>query len=665
MVWFPLHCHSHFSLLDGLSKPEQIADRLVECGYAGSALTDHGTVSGCPGFSDALNSVCKGCRKQKAVCRCPKYEAAKLKSVLGCEFYICQDDASLRTPDNMTLAHLCVLAKNLDGWKNLVRASSASYRPEFSYRKPRLDLKRLAEFGKGQFITFSGHMGSDLANAIFLEPKLAYRAQSEAEAKCKTMTRGWQERATAVIQRYQALFGRENFYVEIQLVDHKNLPASIVVAEGLRWLAKKLGVPTVATADSHYCRREDVNLQRLILCIALDTKMDVVRRQVEAGEDVALGTFFASNSYHIPSPEEMRDLHSDHPEELAHSIEIASRCQVYKVTNDNPLLPNFDCPAGMSPDDYLASLAKKGWARVSKKVPKELWPTYESRLWEKEFPVIKGANLSSYFLIVQDIIRHAVDDLKTKTGKGRGSGAGCLLSYLTNITRVDPIRYGLIFERFYNAGRNSPGRIALPDIDSDFCVSVREQVIDYLRKKYGRDHVCQMGTFQRMQGRGALSDVFRAWGKLSFDEVKRITEFIPDESEIMDKLQEMREETGEASIIEWALQNHAEQLSEWATMKEDGTIEGPLAKHFMEAICLEGTKRGMGKHASGVIICSEPLQDIVPMVWDKKSEEMMVGVDMRDAEKMGLVKFDILGLRTLDCIMDAESFARCGRPRPI
>jgi DNA polymerase-3 subunit alpha len=641
-AWFPLHQHSHFSLLDGLSKPEQMANRLLECGYAGGALTDHGNLGGCPGFLKALAKK-------------------KLKPVLGCEFYLCKQDAALKTQENRPLSHLCVLAKNKAGWKHLMKASSASYRPEHNFYKPRLDLDRLASFSKGEFVVFSGHPGSDLANVCFEDYRAAYGCRSYDDAK-GLVRKDWEQAVTGLIRRYQTLFGKDNFFLEIQLVDHKNVPASLVVARILRHVGKKLGVPRVATADSHYCRQEDAPDQRVLLCSALDTTLKEVQRKLDNAEDVTLGAFFRSNNYHIPSPDEMRDLHGDCPDELENALRIADGCETYEVGN-KPLLPHFKCPGGKAPDDYLAELCEEGFkAIVQKRVPRERWPEYRRRLDEVEFPVVRGTGgfLADYFLIKQDIIGHARKVLKAKTGPGRGSAAGCLVSYLTGITRVDPLKYNLSFARFYNAGRNSPGRIQLPDIDSDFPIKFRESVIQHIRDTYGADRVCQMATFSRMQGRGALKDVLRAHERCGFDEMNRITEHIPDEAAIADKLQEMMEETGEASIIQYALESDPEPLREWAFLDENGFMQGPYALDFAQAIRLEGTKRNMGKHASGIVICSEPLEDICPMVFDKGSGEMMTGVDMRDAEAMGLPKVDILGLRTQDCIMDAEAIVRTG-----
>lgn len=664
--WFPLHVHDFNSLLDGLSKPTQIAERIVECGYGGSALTNHGNIAGCASFTVAMNSVCK-CGHQKKIhhqgqtcqkgCGCKKYENVPLKPILGNEFYISQQDATIRDKTNGKHSHLVVLAKGPEGWKNLIKATSASNKPEVFYRKPRLDLQKLASFSKDSFITFSGHMGSDMANILFEEPSLAYDANSVSDAKAMLRT-DWLARSTDLAGKYKGLFGESNFYMEIQLIDHENLPASVVVAECLRRVAFETKTPCVATADSHYCRKNDAPDQRILLCSALETTLNEVQRKLDNAEEVGLSAFFKSNNYHIPSFDELKDLHTH--EELANSLVIAGRCEAIKISG-RPMLPVFVPPDGSKPDDHLRQLARDGWRKkISTKVPKEKHPEYAERV-KHELEVLTGAGLSSYFLIVADFIRYAKEVLKIKVGKGRGSAAGCLVSYLTNITGVDPIRFGLIFARFYNQGRNSPGRVALPDIDCDFPIKSREAVIQYIRDKYGADKVCQMATFSRMQGRGALKDVLRARERCSFEEMGKITEHIPDEAAISDQLQEMLEETGEASIIQWALENNAEQLKEWAYLDEQGELQGPMAIEFAQAIRLEGTKRSQGKHPSGLIISSEPLADIVPMVYDKSSEQMIVGVDMRDAEEMGLVKFDILGLRTLDCICDAETLIRTGR----
>lgn len=643
MSWFPLHCHSQDSLLDGLSKPEQIVARLKECGHTGSALTDHGTLSGIPAFLDEMKK-------------------AKLKGIAGCEMYLSAQDSALRTPENARHSHLVVLAKNQRGWKNLIKASSAANRPENFYRRPRLDLNRLSSFAKGEWIVFSGHIGSDLADVCFEVPKLAYGARSYDDAR-SLVRKDWRDKVGEAIRRYQSLFGKENFYLEIQLIDSVNLPAARVVANILRDFGKRWGVPCVATADSHYPSREDARDHRVLLCSAFNTTMDEVRRKIDNEEDVTLAGFFKSNCYHIPTFEEMRELHE--PAELAASLEIAARCESPTVTSGRPMLPVYPLLNGLTADEEMRAWCQKGWERkVTKRRHKALHAdqVYHDRLQEED-GVLTTAGFSPYFLIIADVARYAREKLGCLVGEGRGSAAGCLMSYLMDITNVDPIRFDLLFSRFFNAGRLAEGHFSLPDIDMDFPIEKREAIIDYIRNKYGHDRVCQMATFTRMQGKTAVKDVLRAHNRVGFDEMNRITEHIPDEAAIADDLQAMLEEGEEPSIIRWALENCPDQLREWCHLNEDGSLGGDLSLDFEQAIRLEGTKRSQGKHASGVIISAEPLEEIAPMVWDKNSKQQIVGYDMKAAEKCGLVKFDILGTTVLDKLMDFQSLVRTGRMR--
>lgn len=669
MNWTPLHCHSHFSLLDGLSKAEQITERMIECGYKACALTDHGTISGIPSFSKACSSTCK-CghnvkthddngkgRCVKKGCKCEKYEKADLKMIAGCEFYVCNDSSKNKDKSNGSLSHLCVLAKNQQGWTNLVQAVSESNKPENFYRKPRLSLEELAAFAKDDWIVFSGHLGSHLANIIFVDYRAAFNCTSYQEVR-KFVRGDWEVVVTKEIERFQKLFGKANFFLEIQLVDKDNLPASLVVARILRHVGKKIDCPRVATADSHYPRRIDATDQRILLCSAMETTLREVEQRVVNGEDVGLAAFFKSNNYHIPSPEEMVELHKDELEEIENANKISERCSSPTVSS-KPMLPDFPCPNGFTPDEYLKKLCVDGWKnKIEGKVPKEQLSIYKARIKE-ELDILIGAGLSSYFLVVEDYVRYARETLKCLVGKGRGSAAGCLTSYLLDITRLDPIKFKLLFSRFYNSSRNTKDRVKLPDIDSDFPIGYRDKVYSYIVEKYGKDKVCQMVTFSRLQGRGALKDVLRANSRCDAEEMNRITANLPEESAISDKIQEMIEETGEASIIRWTLEN-SEVLKEWCFINEEGELDGPLAMDFAQAIRIEGTKKSQGKHASGAIVSKFPLCDIVPMIYDKTSGQMIVGVDMRDAEEMGLVKLDLLSLRTLNCMMDAQNVIRMG-----
>ena len=274
-----------------------------------------------------------------------------------------------------------------------------------------------------------------------------------------------------------------------------------------------------------------------------------------------------------------------------------------------------------------------------------------------ELDVLQGAGLSSYFLIVQDIL-HYVRSNSWLPGPGRGSAAGCLVSYLIGITAIDPIRYGLIFDRFYNSGRNTEGRISMPDIDIDVPINKRELIISYIKTKYGHDKVSQMITFNTMKGRGALKDVLRVYGNITFEEMNNITKFIPDEAKIADELQEMREDTGEASILRWALENNRSDLEQWCYIDDNNTLSGPLAKRFEQAIRLEGPKTNQSKHAAGIAISPNPLGEICPMVYANKNDQSIAGMEMQDLESLGIVKFDVLGVAMLDKIMTIQQLLK-------
>jgi len=264
---------------------------------------------------------------------------------------------------------------------------------------------------------------------------------------------------------------------------------------------------------------------------------------------------------------------------------------------------------------------------------------------------IKNKKNIQYKGYVHDL---SVENSKTYNIEGIGvhnSAAGCLVSYLIGITSIDPIKYNLFFDRFYNSGRNTKDHISMPDIDVDVPINKREKIIQYIKDKYGHDKVSQMITFNTIKGRGALKDVLRVYGNIGFEEMNRITKNIPDEAKIADELQEMKEETGEASIIRWALENNADKLREWCYIDENNELQGPLSKRFEQAIRLEGTKSNQSKHAAGIAISSQPLNEICPMVYDSKNDQLIAGMEMQDLEAIGIIKFDILGVALLDKVM--------------
>ena len=326
-------------------------------------------------------------------------------------------------------------------------------------------------------------------------------------------------------------------------------------------------------------------------------------------------------------------------------MEIASMCEDYDILGQ-PMLPEFECPENKSEEAHLRQLCRDGWRdKLSGILTEDQKNEYTERV-KKELDVISNAKLSGYFLIVRDIV-NSVRSRNHIPGPGRGSAAGCLVSYLIGITQLDPIRYGLIFERFYNAGRNTGGHVSLPDIDIDVPATKRDETIDYIRSKYGNDRVGQMVTFGRLQGRSALKEVLRMNDACSYDEMNAITKSLPHEHEVSDQLAEM----DEPSVIQWTLMNQPDSLKDYCRLNDDGNLEGDYAKLFAQAMRIEGTFKSQGKHAAGVVISSHKLDEVCPMVRDKKGAEKIAGLEMNDLEAMGHVKFDILGISLMDKIM--------------
>ena len=294
-------------------------------------------------------------------------------------------------------------------------------------------------------------------------------------------------------------------------------------------------------------------------------------------------------------------------------------------------------------DSFVGMVGSPDWHQQAKLIlnQKKIYTQKELKL-----DVISEANLSGYFLIVRDIV-NSIHSKNHIPGPGRGSAAGCLVSYLVGITQVDPIEYGLIFERFYNAGRNTDNHISLPDIDIDVPASKRDETIDYIRNKYGHNRVGQMVTFGRLQGRSALKEVLRMNEACGFDEMNTITKSLPHEHEVSDQLAEM----DDPSVIKWTLMNQPETLRDYCRLNDDGQLEGDYSKLFAQAMRIEGTFKSQGKHAAGVVISSHSLNEVCPMVRDKKASEKIAGMEMNDLEAMGHVKFDILGISLLDKLM--------------
>lgn len=442
------------------------------------------------------------------------------------------------------------------------------------------------------------------------------------------------------------------------LDENKNLPDGILNKILSRNnLIKLPNSPSPELPKSYYVNQSDAKLHRILLCSEMKTTLPFVNKCVKKDkrgsinvdskfpqEHYNLLDYFIMDTFHVKSKEEVKDVTTTNLDS------IYEQCEEYDILS-KPILPQFECPNNQTEEDYLKELCRIGWKNLlidgDKVSTPESKEKYLSRFSE-EFEVIKNANLFGYFLIVQDIIKY-VQSNGWLSGPGRGSAAGCLISYLIGITQIDPVEYDLLFERFYNAGRNTDDYISLPDIDMDVPGNKRDQVIEYLKNKYGHDHVSQMITFGRLQGRSAIKEVLRIHEACSFAEMNAITKSIPNEAEISDQLADMDDD--ERSIIRWALINNADDLRDFCHINENGQLEGDYAEYFQQAIEIEGTFKTQGKHAAGIVISANKLNEVCPMVNQKGSSEKLAGLEMADLEALGHVKFDVLGITLLDKIM--------------
>ena len=563
--WVSLHQHTEYSLLDSSAKIPELIARAKELGMNSMAITDHGVMYGCVDF----------------------YKEAKaqgIKPIIGCEIYVSQGDMHIKQNNGRNENyHLVLLVKNKEGYGNLMKIVSTASIEGFYY-KPRVDHVYLRSHSSG-LIALSACMSGEIQSNIL---------KNDLETA-----------------RNAALFYRDTFkdgfYLELQ---YHGIEQQLKINEQLIAMSKELHIPLVATNDVHYIRKEDYTAHDILLCIQTGKTVEEEDRMR-----------YPSDEFYLKSPEEMCSMFSNVPEALENTVKIAEECNFDYEFHESKL-PKFPLPEGTDAYEYLKELCYRGLEQRYENITEKL----KDRL-EYELGVIKTMGYVDYFLIVWDFIRFAREN-KIMTGPGRGSGAGSIVAYTLGITKIDPIKYNLIFERFLN-----PERISMPDIDSDFCYERRGEVIDYVVGKYGKDSVSQIVTFGTMAARAVIRDVGRAMN-YSYAEVDRIAKMIPTVLNItIDKALEMNPEFKEAYDAE------------------------PRTKKLIDvAKALEGLPRHTSTHAAGVVIASKPLVNYVPL--QKNEDNIVTQFTMNTLEELGLLKMDFLGLRTLTVLRDAVDMVK-------
>ena len=602
-----LHVHSDFSLLDGAVSVMGLADKAEKLGMSHLALTDHGNMFGAMEFLAAC---------EETVNESGQHEKRKnpVKPIIGCEVYVSPGSRFEKkgSENENRYYHLVLLAANRKGYLNLVKLCSFAYTEGFYYR-PRIDEELLAEYHEG-LIALSACVSGEIPRLI--------QAGKGAEAELKA-------------RHYRDLFGSDengnpNFYLEIQ--DH-GIPAEALrgplsqkdINTEIAGIARRTGIPLVATNDVHYLNREDSIAHDVLLCIGTAQTRGEERRKKK----------YYGDQYYLKSGDEMAALFPEYPEAILNTRRIADRCKAdtpaVTVKELPKYLPDFEIPEGFeSAGDYLRRLAADG---LASRYPKEKaeagdkWKDIQHRL-EYELGIIIQMGFSGYFLIVADFIRWAKEH-DIPVGPGRGSGAGSITAYVLRITDIDPLKYGLLFERFLN-----PERISMPDFDVDFANEGREQVINYVTEKYGREQVGQIITFGTLGAKAVIKDVARVLG-ISIPESDMITKLIPRDP----KITLLKAVKGEPRLEE--------------------LVQNPrYTELFSLAGKLEGLKRHSSIHASGVVIGRLVLHDLVPLYRDPKTGAVATQYEWEHLEKCGLVKMDFLGLKTLDVIKNTEDLIR-------
>ena len=562
-----LHVHTEYSLLDGACKINELVAQAKELGQEAVAITDHGVMYGAIDF----------------------YKAAKkagIKPIIGCEVYVAPRGRGDKDPaKDKRPYHLVLLCKNNTGYQNLAWLVSRGFTEGF-YFKPRIDRELIPGHTEG-LICLSACLAGEVPRAL---------------------TAGEYEKAKEAATWYRDQFGAENYFIEVQ---NHGIEDQVRILPQLVKLSEELGVGLVATNDSHYLKKEDHQLQHLLICIQTGHTVD---------EEMALE--FPTEEFYLKSGDEMAAVFPKLPSAIQNTVEIAKRCQV-EFEFGKTKLPRFEAPNGEDNVDYFFRLCREGFIRrYGENAPQEV----RERL-EYELSVIHKMGYVNYYLIVYDFINYA-RSVGIPVGPGRGSGAGSIAAYCIGITGIDPIRFGLLFERFLN-----PERVSMPDFDIDFCGVRRQEVIDYVVQKYGADHVAQIVTFGTMAARGAIRDVGRALG-IPYPQVDQAAKMVPMELHI-------------------TLKKAIEGSKELRDLME---VEPKIRQLVELAQQVEGMPRHAGTHAAGVVITHDTVESYVPLA--KNDEAVVTQYTMTTLEELGLLKMDFLGLRNLTVIDDTEKMLR-------
>jgi len=577
-----LHVHTQYSLLDGAIRLGELIKRAKEYEMPAVAMTDHGNMFGAIEFY------------QKA-------KDAGIKPIIGCELYVAtgnrKDKGGAKSSGDAS-HHLVLLCQNLEGYQNLCRLVSAAYKEGFYY-KPRIDWELLRELNGG-LIALTACLGGEVPSLIH---------------------QGKMEQAVARAREMAEVFDGERLFLEVQ---ENFLPEQEIVNKGLLEVARRTGLPLVATNDCHYLTRDHAYAHEVLLCIQTGKTMDDEKRMR-----------FSNDEFYVKTPAEMAELFKAYPGAVENTVKIAERCDL-KLDLKTYHFPHYDTPEGKTLDDMLAEMSRQGLderladIRKVREISPEAEQTYRDRL-ERELACIRQMGFPGYFLIVADFINWGKDQ-GIPVGPGRGSAAGSLVAYAIRITDIDPMPYNLLFERFLN-----PERISMPDIDVDFCIYGREDVINYVRRKYGEPNVAQIITFGTMLAKGVIRDVGRALN-VPYADVDKIAKLVPD---------------GAKNLVE--AQKIEPKLAELVEKDEK------VREIFRIALSLEGLTRHASTHAAGVVVTPRALTDYLPLYIDPKTGGQVTQYTMKYVEKAGLVKFDFLGLKTLTVIDNAVKLIRSGK----